>query len=102
MFYYTYCDCRFQVHVLIANGIAYMCVTHLTRKHYLPFSFLETVKEKFLEVPSLHSRAVTASENEFDRDFCPVIASVVVSRHTNTVSAHFYISPSPPPATQIS
>ncbi|XP_021939039.1 vesicle-associated membrane protein 712-like isoform X1 [Zootermopsis nevadensis] len=68
---------RFQVHVLIESGIAYTCVTHLTNKHYLQFSFLETMKEKFLEVPSLHIRAVTASENEFERDFCPVIASVV-------------------------
>jgi hypothetical protein len=98
IFYYTYyCDCRFQVHVLIASGIAYTCVTHLTNKHYLPFSFLETMKNKFIEVPSLHSRAVTASENEFDRDFCPVIASVVVSRPTNTISAQ----PPPPPVTQI-
>ncbi|XP_021939040.1 uncharacterized protein LOC110839275 isoform X2 [Zootermopsis nevadensis] len=70
---------RFQVHVLIESGIAYTCVTHLTNKHYLQFSFLETMKEKFLEVPSLHIRAVTASENEFERDFCPVIASVVGS-----------------------
>ncbi|PNF17917.1 hypothetical protein B7P43_G02196 [Cryptotermes secundus] len=67
----------FQVHVLIENGIAFTCVTYLTRKHYLPFSFLDALKEKFLEVPSLCSRAVTASENEFDRDFCPVMASVV-------------------------
>jgi hypothetical protein len=89
--------CRFQVHVLIENGIAYTCVTYLTNKHYLPFSFLETMKKKFLESPSLHSRAVTANENEFDRDFCPVIASTVVSRPANTVSAQLYILS---PATQ--
>jgi hypothetical protein len=70
---------RFQVHALIENGIAYTCVTYITNKYYLPFVFLETVKKKFLEVPSLLTRAVTASENEFDRDFCPVLAQVVVS-----------------------
>jgi hypothetical protein len=70
---------RFQVHVLIENGIAYTCVTYLTRKHYLPFAFLEALKERFLEVPSLRIRALTASENEFDRDFCPIMSSVVVS-----------------------
>jgi hypothetical protein len=86
--------CSFQVHVLIENGIVYTCVTYLTNKHYLPFLFLETVKEKFLEIPSLHRRAVTASENEFERDFCPVIASAMVS--TNTVSVHLYILPPPP------
>ena len=69
----------FQVHVLIENGIAYTCVTYLTNKHYFPFVFLETVRKKFLEVPSLRTRAVTASENEFDRDFYPIIAQVVVS-----------------------
>ncbi|GFG31121.1 hypothetical protein Cfor_00771 [Coptotermes formosanus] len=68
---------RFQVHALIENGIAYTCVTYITNKYYLPFVFLETVKKKFLEVPSLLTRAVTASENEFDRDFCPVLAQVV-------------------------
>jgi hypothetical protein len=71
--------CSFQVHVSIENGIAYTCVTYQSNKYYLPFVFLETMKEKFLEVPSLRTRAVTASENEFDRDFCPVIAKLVVS-----------------------
>jgi hypothetical protein len=70
---------RFQVHVLIESGIAYTCVTYLTRKHYVQFAFLEALKEKFIEIPSLRSRAVAASENEFDRDFCPVMTSVVVS-----------------------
>lgn len=73
---------RFQVHVLIENGIAYTCVTYLTNKHYLPFVFLETAKKNFLEVPSLLTRAVTASENEFDRDFCPVLAKVVYAYNT--------------------
>ena len=81
---------RFQVHVLIENGIAYTCVTYLTNKHYLPFVFLETAKKNFLEVPSLLTRAVTASENEFDRDFCPVLAKVVVS--TDPVLIQPYIS----------
>jgi hypothetical protein len=78
----------FQVHVLIENGIAFTCVTYLTRKHYLPFAFLEALKGKFLEVPSLRSRAVTASENEFERDFCPVVSSVVVSTDIQSQS-HF-------------
>jgi hypothetical protein len=80
----------FQVHVLIENGMAYTCVTYLTRKHYLPFAFLEALKEKFLEVPSLRSRAVTASENEFDRDFCPVIASLVVSTVIVSIVYHHH------------
>jgi len=71
----------FQVNVLTENGIAYTCVTYLTNKHYFPFAFLETVRKKFLEVPSLRTRAVTASEDEFDRDFYPIIAQVVVSRN---------------------
>jgi len=82
----------FQVHVLIENGIAYTCVTYLTKKHYFPFVFLEAVRKKFLEVPSLRTRAVTASENEFDRDFYPIIAQVAVS--TNSVVIYLYISPS--------
>jgi hypothetical protein len=69
----------FQVHVLTENGVAYTCVTSLTNRHYFAFVFLETVRKKFLEVPSLRTRAVTASENEFDRDFYPIIAQVVVS-----------------------
>ncbi|XP_069668653.1 vesicle-associated membrane protein 7-like isoform X3 [Periplaneta americana] len=67
----------FQVHILIEDGIVYTCVTYLTNKHYHPFAFLESMKERFLQIPSLVSRAVTASENEFDRDFLPVIASIV-------------------------
>jgi hypothetical protein len=82
----------FQVHVLIENGIAYTCVTYLTNKRYFPFVFLETVRKKFLEVPSLRTRAVTASENEFDRDFYPIISQVVVS--TNPVVIQPYVSPS--------
>jgi hypothetical protein len=82
----------FQVHVLIENGIAYTCVTYLTNARYFPFVFLETVRKKFLEVPSLLTRAVTASENEFDRDFHPIIAQVVVS--TNPVVIQPYILPS--------
>lgn len=81
----------FQVHVLIENGIAYTCVTYLTNKRYFPFVFLETVRKKFLEVPSLRTRALTASENEFDRDFYPIIAQVVVS--TNPFVIYPYISP---------
>jgi hypothetical protein len=65
-------------------------VTYLTRKHYLPFAFLEALKDKFLEIHSLRNRAVTASENEFDRDFCPVMSSVVVS--TVIVSVHYISS----------
>lgn len=84
--------CSFQVHVLIENGIAYTCVTYLTNKHYFPLVFLETVRKKFLEVPSLRTRAVTASENEFDRDFYPIIAQAVVS--TNPFVILPYISPS--------
>lgn len=83
---------RFQVHVLIENGIAYTCVTYLTNIRYFPFVFLETVRKKFLEVPSLLTRAVTASENEFDRDFYPIISQVVVS--TNPVVIQPYILPS--------
>jgi hypothetical protein len=83
--------CSFQVHVLIENSLAYTCVTYLTSKRYFPFVFLETVKKKFLEVPSLRTRAVTASENEFDRDFCPIIAQVVVS--SNPVVIQPYVSP---------
>lgn len=74
---FTYPFETVQVHVLIDRGITYLCITELTNSHYLPFSFLNRVREQFSEQPSLISRSYRANEDEFDRDFRPVLVQIV-------------------------
>nr|CAD7433372.1 unnamed protein product [Timema monikensis] len=68
---------RFQMHVIVDNGLVFSCITYKTNHHYMPFMFLETFQRKFHEIPSLVSRSVHARENEFDRDFGPVLTTIV-------------------------
>lgn len=61
------------------DDFCYVCVTSRTSKHYVPFAFLDAVHQKFISSKSLVRRSETAVENEFDRDFAPVLASLIVS-----------------------
>ncbi|XP_066992828.1 vesicle-associated membrane protein 7 [Anabrus simplex] len=67
---------RLQIHMLIDNDSwTYTCITPEKGSQLLAFNFLESVKSKFYEIPSLLSRSPTAAQNEFDRDFGPILAS---------------------------
>ncbi|XP_034246745.1 vesicle-associated membrane protein 721-like [Thrips palmi] len=74
---FTYPFEKVQVFVLIDQGITYLCITECTDSNYLPFSCLNRVREQFSEQPSLVSRSYRANEDEFDRDFCPVLVQIV-------------------------
>lgn len=67
----------FQVHVLMENEIAYMCVTYKTNKYYIPFKFLETMKQKFNDIPDIAKKVSIANQDEFDMHFSPVMASLL-------------------------
>lgn len=73
----TYPVDSFQVHVLIDEDFCFACVTKRTNEHYIPFKFLDTVKDRFSGISSLISRSLRATENEFERDFAPVLASIM-------------------------
>lgn len=66
-----------KAHFLIDRGIIFTCITKFTDSHYLPFAFLHDVREKFSEQPSLISRSYRAGEDEFDRDFRPVLVQIM-------------------------
>ncbi|XP_063244278.1 uncharacterized protein LOC134543296 [Bacillus rossius redtenbacheri] len=68
---------KFQMHVLVDGGLVFACVTYATSQHFVPFTFLETVRRQFCDVPSLVARSPHAREYEFDRDFAPVLSSIV-------------------------
>ncbi len=78
-----------QVHVLIDKGIVFLCITKQTERQYLPFAFLLRVRDTFSEQPSLISRSYRAGEDEFDRDFKPVLVQILVSSK-NLWSVHFH------------
>nr|CAD7416851.1 unnamed protein product [Timema poppensis] len=77
---------RFQMHVIVDNGLVFSCITYKTNHHYMPFMFLETFQRKFHEIPSLVSRSVHARENEFDRDFGPVLTTIVGKGYSDWAS----------------
>ncbi|KAE8749780.1 hypothetical protein FOCC_FOCC003519 [Frankliniella occidentalis] len=66
-----------QVHVVADKGIIYLCITTRTESQYLPFAFLLRVRDTFSEQPSLISRSYRAGEDEFDRDFRPVLVQIL-------------------------
>ena len=71
----------FQIHVLMEDEVVYVCITYKTDKYYIPFKFLETMKQRFRELPNIAGRISLPRESEIDRDFRPVMASLMVSNY---------------------
>ncbi|KAK3919312.1 Vesicle-associated membrane protein 713 [Frankliniella fusca] len=65
------------IHILLDKGIVFLCITKHSESEYLPFAFLRHVRDKFSEQPSLISRSYRAGEDEFDRDFRPVLVQIL-------------------------
>lgn len=68
---------KLHVHVLVDQGITYICITECSETRHQPFLFLKDVRERFSEQPSLISRSYRANEHEFDRDFRPVLVKIM-------------------------
>jgi len=56
-------------HSLSNDGFMFICATDKSAGRRVPYMFLEAVKSKFTEIPSLLQRAATATAMEFNRDF---------------------------------
>ncbi|XP_065295530.1 vesicle-associated membrane protein 7-like [Dermacentor albipictus] len=63
-------------HLLVEQGLIYICATLPEASMHQSFTCLFLIKQRFLE-GSLSSRAWTAQEHELDRDFGSVIADII-------------------------
>ncbi|XP_075539516.1 vesicle-associated membrane protein 7-like [Dermacentor variabilis] len=63
-------------HLLVEQGLIYICATLPEASMHQSFTCLFLIKQRFLE-GSLSSRAWTAQEHELDRDFGSVIADIL-------------------------
>lgn len=70
----TYTSHNYMFHVMIDNGIIYMCASDPEFGRRQPYAFLTELKREFLS-GSLSHRAQFATENELNRDFSPVMAT---------------------------
>ncbi|XP_035668868.1 vesicle-associated membrane protein 7-like [Branchiostoma floridae] len=69
----TYAAQNYKVHVVVENGIIYICAADASFDSKRPFAFLQDIKQRFTS-GSLASRAITASSFELNRDFQPILA----------------------------
>ncbi|CAH1246883.1 vesicle-associated membrane protein 7-like [Branchiostoma lanceolatum] len=69
----TYTVQNNKIHVVVENGIIYLCAADASFDSKRPFAFLQDVKQRFTS-GSLASRAITASPFELNRDFQPILA----------------------------
>ncbi|XP_019644786.1 PREDICTED: vesicle-associated membrane protein 7-like [Branchiostoma belcheri] len=69
----TYTVENYKIHVVVENGIIYMCAADASFDTKRPFAFLQDIKQRFMS-GSLASRAITAAPFELNRDFQPILA----------------------------
>lgn len=70
----TYVSGSYHFHVIVDDGIIYLCMADEEFGKRQPYAFLEEIKRRFVN-SSLKQRARTAHANEFRRDFGQVLAS---------------------------
>ncbi|PSN55623.1 hypothetical protein C0J52_04059, partial [Blattella germanica] len=68
--------------ILQENEFVYACVTDISSEIRVPFTFLTTIRDKFLDNPSLFRSADGAIENEFNEDFKEVISQTLYEYNT--------------------
>ncbi|UYV82376.1 hypothetical protein LAZ67_21001865 [Cordylochernes scorpioides] len=72
----SYTDREYTYHVLVENGVTYLCSAYTNYGKRVPYAFLTEVQKKF-ESGSLVARSLHAREHEFDRDFSNVLAELM-------------------------
>ncbi|CAH3043214.1 unnamed protein product [Porites lobata] len=70
----TYVSGSYHFHVIVNDGIIFLCMADEDFGKRQPYAFLEEIKRRF-ENSSLKQRARTAHAYEFKRDFGQVLAS---------------------------
>ncbi|KAK2161205.1 hypothetical protein LSH36_120g14010 [Paralvinella palmiformis] len=74
----------FMFHVMIENGIIYLCATDPECSKLTAYGFLNEIKSSFL-AGSLAQRAHFAGDNELQRDFSPVLQRKMETYSNSTV-----------------
>ncbi|KAG1651312.1 Vesicle-associated membrane protein 7 [Nymphon striatum] len=69
----TYTSDKYLFHVLVENGISYLCTAESSFGRLTPFAFLNQIKKRFQNI-GLGMRAATAGSHELDREFSHVLA----------------------------
>ncbi|KAK6171532.1 hypothetical protein SNE40_019703 [Patella caerulea] len=69
----TYTSNNYAFHVLVDNGILFICAAEPSFGKQKPYTYLAEIKKRF-QSGSLATRAVTARTNEFSREFEHVMA----------------------------
>ncbi|EDO43738.1 predicted protein [Nematostella vectensis] len=70
----TYVSGSYQFHVIVEDGLVYLCMADKEFGKKDPYAFLEEIKRRFSN-SSLKARARTAQSFEFKRDFAQVLAT---------------------------
>lgn len=70
----TYVSGSYHFHVIVDDGLVYLCMADEDFGKRQPYAFLEEIKRKFVN-SSLKQRAISAHAYEFRRDFGQVLAS---------------------------
>lgn len=67
----------YMFHVLVENGIIYLCAANAAFGRRLPYAYLLEIKRRFTS-GSLHTRAKFAMEHELERDFGHIMQQQMV------------------------
>lgn len=70
----TYVSGSYHFHVIVDDGLIFLCMADEDFGKRQPYAFLEEIKRRFVN-STLKQRARTAHANEFRRDFGQVLAS---------------------------
>lgn len=70
----TYVSGSYHFHVIVDDGLVYLCMADEDFGKRQPYAFLEEIKRRFVN-SSLKQRAISAHAYEFRRDFGQVLAS---------------------------
>ncbi|XP_067133438.1 vesicle-associated membrane protein 7-like [Centruroides vittatus] len=73
----SYTSNDYMYHVLVEDGLVYICATNVEFGRRLPYAYLIEIKRRFSN-SSLIARARYASERELDRDFGPVMEEQMI------------------------
>lgn len=70
----TYVSGSYHFHVIVDDGLIYLCMADEDFGKRQPYAFLEEIRQRFVN-SSLKQRAITAHTYEFRRDFGQVLSS---------------------------
>jgi len=78
----TYTSNNYMFHVMVENGLIFMCAADTEFGRRQPYAFLTEIKRRFLS-GNLADRAQFAHTNELDRDFSQVLAGQMETYSTS-------------------